>query len=619
MLRLNIVGRIAAYVAAVVVIVCLGLGYLAYYSSRAAVIEEVKVALQSQAGESIRLLESRIETQLTALETIAARPEIASMDWNIQRSVLDSEWQRLGNFLALGVVDTGGNVRYNDGATANLSDREYVRRALMGQSTVSEPLISKVTEEMVLMFAVPIKRNDQVVGALIARQEGTTLSEVIADLGFGTGGWAYIIGADGTIYAHPRQDWVMEQRNLFTDTAELRNAGQALRGLGSSRTGVIRYEIEGRTLLAGVATMPTTGWSLAVGALEQAVLAQVLKLRTYLVLATVLSIGLGIAVAVVAARAIAKPIREAQRVISVTASGDLTEELNIKRRDEVGVLAEAINQTIAHMRHTLSLVSAATDELTHTSMQLAASSEQVSASVEEVASTTNEFSHTLENTNLRAQHMREEVQRVAQRATEGSEALTEMVDQVRQARDNSQRLVQDIEGLGAISQEIGKIVNVISGIAEQTNLLALNAAIEAARAGEHGRGFAVVADEVRQLAEQSGQATTEITAMIAQIQGGIAGAVTDINRDAQRAELALTSVEANGEILQEIIQAVTTVANDIQEITQSLEAINIGGHEIASASEEQAASMEEVAGAAQALTDMSNELQDLVARFRLEK
>ncbi len=213
--------------------------------------------------------------------------------------------------------------------------------------------------------------------------------------------------------------------------------------------------------------------------------------------------------------------------------------------------------------------------------------------------------------------MNETVQGVSRQAADGTRAISDIVRQMQILRDNTQNLANEVGSLGSLSDEIGNIVNTISAIADQTNLLALNAAIEAARAGEHGRGFAVVADEVRKLAEQSSTATTDIGSLIGQIQNGITATVSGMSEGSRQAEMALDNVNQSSEILGNILEAVEEIERQVEEFTAGLEQVNSGGHEIASATEEQAASMQEVANSAQDLMDMGTKLKELIQHFKL--
>ena len=618
MLKLRSIAlKISVYAALLVFIICIGLGILAYTNGSSAVVEEVEQALIMQAKQAGEYIEGRFEVYLSILETIAARPDMTTMDWQTQQAVLQSEIQRLPQFLELGIVSRDGTARYRDGSTASLGDRDYVIAAFNGQNAVSNLIVSRVTNSVVLMYAVPIKNNGQVVGVLIARRDGTVLSDITDRLGFGDHGWAYIIGRDGVFYAYPDRELVMEQVNVFSDIGYM-NAGRAIDELGLGNHGVVRYALDdGATRIVGLAPTPTTGWIVGVGAMQDDLLTNVDELRVLLIGFSILFIVFGVIAAALLGRQVANPLKRVQEVIEAVADGDLTVEVKVKSHDEVGLVAVAVNKTVESMRRAMGLVSNATMELASTSEEMAAASQEVSASVEEVASTTNQFASTLDGLNTNAQSVSHTVQNVSDQAVQGEKALEEIVEQMRELRKSTQVLAKEVGDLGSLSNQIGNIVNVIGAIADQTNLLALNAAIEAARAGEHGRGFAVVADEVRTLAEQSAKATSEITSLINQIQGGISSTVTGMNDGAERADRTLRSVDESGRLLRSILEAVENIVDQVKEISSGLGEINNSGHEIASATEEQAASMEQVASSAQNLTDMGVKLSELVEHFRL--
>ncbi len=616
-MKRSIAVRISVFVGVLVLVISVGLGLFAYSRGSSAVTKQVEQALIMEAEEAVEYLESRFEVQLTALETIAARPEIISMDWALQRPILQSELERLGLYLAIGVVDPNGFAQYTDGSIANLGDRDHIIKALQGRSVVSDLLISRVDNSLVLMYAVPIKEKGRIVGVLVGRRDGTALNEITDRLGYGDNGWALILNSAGTLFAHPTREYVMNQRNLFTDTGNLAEAGAAIRALGVGNTGVAQYNLDGTRRVIGFAPVPSTGWMIGVGAMEAEVLEDVYALRSSFVVVSVAFLVIGVLVAIILGRQIANPLQQVQVVIEAAAAGDLTEVVDVSSKDEIGAVANALNKTMESIKEVLGLTSRTTSDLADTSGRLAAASQQVSASVEEVASTTNEFSGTLDSMNTNAQVMNETVQGVSRQATDGTRAISDIVRQMQILRDNTQNLANEVGSLGSLSDEIGNIVNTISAIADQTNLLALNAAIEAARAGEHGRGFAVVADEVRKLAEQSSTATTDIGSLIGQIQNGITATVSGMSEGSRQAEMALDNVNQSSEILGNILEAVEEIERQVEEFTAGLEQVNSGGHEIASATEEQAASMQEVANSAQDLMDMGTKLKELIQHFKL--
>lgn len=610
--------KIAVYAVTVLTIACVGFAFLAYDQGSKAVMEEVERALNNYSREAARHLDSKIQSQFDVLQTIASRSEMMWMDWGAQRLVLRSEIERLNQFNAFGVVNPDGLIRFNDGTTSEMGDNPYIKAALEGSSTVSDLFVDPSTGEMSIIFAVPIYSYDNVVGALIGRRDYAALSEVVDDLGIGDEGWAYLISSSGVIMAHPLTDLVLGSVSIFDSDGDFAPAGAAIRNLGLGTIGVVRYTTnDGARRIDALAPVGLTGWTLAVGALEDDVLGNVTELRSFMLAVSAFFVLLGIIAAMLLGRQIARPLEKVRGVMDQVAEGNLTSRVEVKTQDEVGVVAEALNQTVARISEALEGVANATGELTRMSQEMAAAAEEVSASVEEVASTTNEFSTTIEAVNTRAQGVRDRAERVSQQASSGEKALNDIVTELSVVRDNSQSLSDNILQLGTLSEEIDTIVGTITAIADQTDLLALNAAIEAARAGEHGRGFAVVAEEVRRLAEQSGKAATEITDLIREIQTGITSAVTGMGQGARQADHALSRVNESSAILRQILEAVAGIVEEVQHISDGLEQVNLSGADIASVTEEQAASITQVSISAQDLTNMAAQLKELVDRFQL--
>jgi len=613
----SIAGRVALYAGVLVFLICAGLGLFAYFQGTAVVLEEAEKALTIQAVEAGRYVQAVVAGNLDSLEAITARPELRSMNWGEQEPVLRSELERIGSFVAFGVADLTGFVRLTDGTTAQVQDRPYFIEAMKGNSSVSDLLVSRADSTLVLVNAAPIKDNGKVVGVLIATLDGASLSQITDRLGFGEGGWAFIFHRDGTLYAHDNREYIFEQTNIFSGTGHLAAAGRAIKTLGSD-TGVVRYVQDGTARINGVAPIPGTNWVIAVGAMEHEVLGNIKELGRVLVMISLAFVIVGGFLAVLIGRRIALPLRRVQTVIEALASGDLTNTVEIQGKDEVGRVGGALNETIVSLRRDLGIISGVTTELAETTQEMAATSQEISASVEEVASTTNEFASTLGAMNENSQNMSKTVQGISKRAAQGEAAITNITQQMDELRANTQRMAEEISDLGDLSDEIGHIVDVIGDIAEQTNLLALNAAIEAARAGEHGRGFAVVADEVRKLAEQSSKATTEITQLIHQIQAGITAAVTGMQEGSAQTGDAMVSVHESGSILSSILDEVEGIVSVVQGISSGLEQTSAGAQEIASATEEQAASIAHIANSAENLTNLGANLRRLVQQFKLQ-
>ena len=326
--------------------------------------------------------------------------------------------------------------------------------------------------------------------------------------------------------------------------------------------------------------------------------------------AVLLSISLGIV----------KSLDAAKSHLSLLADGDFSQEIPAKflqRRDEFGEVAQAVEHTQTSMKNVLNELTKASLQIAGTSQQLSASTEETSASIEEVASTSNQFAATVEQMNTNSQVMVKSANQILDSTQSGSQGVADAIASTEELKEAMREIASTVEGLGRQSREIGEIVEVITGIADQTNLLALNAAIEAARAGEHGRGFAVVADEVRNLAEQSANSTTRIISLIQSIQAETERTIAGIEQGVERAEANARIVGQTGNLMQEIIDSVTGIITQIEEISRGILEINSGSHEMAATTEEQSASIDSIAASAQELSNMAEHLQNLVAQFKL--
>jgi methyl-accepting chemotaxis protein len=338
--------------------------------------------------------------------------------------------------------------------------------------------------------------------------------------------------------------------------------------------------------------------------------------RNLLLISLAVGILLALLIAFWVTRAIVGSLRRVSTVLAAVADGDLTRQVGLTARDEVGMMANALDAANARTRATISAVAetagnvaASSEELSATNEQIAATAEETSAQAGVVAASADEVSSSVHNVVAGAEQMSASIREIAHSASEAAGVA-------QQAVHNAQSATDTVAQLGTSSAEIGNVLNLITAIAQQTNLLALNATIEAARAGEAGKGFAVVAGEVKDLAQETAKATGSITTRIAAIQAdaqAAAGSITTISDVIEKINeyqsTIAAAVEEQTATTAEINRHVHTAATGTSEI-----AANIGG--VAEASQSAAAGITQSQAASQELARMAVSLQGLVRQFQ---
>jgi methyl-accepting chemotaxis protein len=214
-MKIKLSGRIGAFVGGITLFVALSIGLISIVYSSYALIDSQKQSIMSISDEGAKRVQTVLKMRLDVLYEVGQKKSMNSMYWDTQRQLLTSVVDRLG-YLDMGVVSLDGQARYViSGESTDLSDRDYIKKVLKGEPNVSNVIISKVTNSPVIMYAVPIMENDKVVGALIGRKDGASLNDITDELGVGERGYAFIVGADSTIYSHPNRDLVLAQTKLY--------------------------------------------------------------------------------------------------------------------------------------------------------------------------------------------------------------------------------------------------------------------------------------------------------------------------------------------------------------------------------------------------------------------
>ncbi len=532
----------------------------------------------------------------------------------------------------------------------------YKKAQSTGKLTFTDSYLDSFTNQIVISAVAPIKSNGQFVGATCVDITLGVLDEKVNSVHYRGQGEAIIVEPNGNVLANSYSNVdVKSIQDLPALAPHFENMLQ--KGDGYF---IIPKGSNGKSRVFAYTTLPATGWILGIAVDESFVFSAVGDLRfTYIILA-VIAFFVMVFLNLRMSGAITGPIAQLQDHAIQLSKGNLgVPDLNINSKDEIGTLSQAFNNMSKGLRDLIS-------KMATTSHQVAAASEELTASAQQSADTSVHVAEKVGEVNMNVNTQLEDIDAAKENVdlvfkdienmSEKTKVVTKASNETAEAAQRGEKLMESAVGkmgnieksvmasaevvkkLGESSQQIGQIVEAISAISEQTNLLALNAAIEAARAGEHGRGFAVVSEEVRKLASESATSAEQIRDRITQIQHDTALAVEAMEAGTKDVQEGTDAIREVGEQFKHIMQRVDgiqqqmagigtsmkTVSDGAQKIVEAVESINEVSRQtsehtnsISSDTETQSASNEEIAAASQSLAKLAEEMQEAIGKFKM--
>lgn len=666
-MKLNLSKKIMLIIIGIITILSIGLGSIALKFSSDALVSSVEESLLQLSEEGSRSIDATIKGTIDTLQEVANDEMIKTMDLGIQKNILKDEIKALG-YEDMGIVTPDGQGHMIlGGNTLDLNHMDYVHKVLQGEPAISDIFVSEYDQSVMLVYAVPIRNNGKLVGALIGSQNGLDLSDVTDQMGFGDSGYAYILDPDGTIIAHPNRENIVNQKNIFKDieeNGEFKEWGVAVQKIGIENKGVAAYNLQGSERLIGISPMKNTQWTVGVGAYKKDILSGLDKMKISIIIGTIITIILGALGALYLGQYIAKPIVVLSSALNKISNYDLTGQENTEvikasaRTDEVGYMANSLIvmqnkliEMVGKISNSAQTLAASSQELTATSQQSSVAADEVARAIEDIANgasdqakdtaestlAIDELGGYIANTKHGIEAIYDSTTEINSLKDEGLSILNELIEKTTRSNEMTTEINDVIMSTNESAEKINSASQMIQSIADQTNLLALNAAIEAARAGDVGRGFAVVADEIRKLAEQSNRFTIEIDIIIQELITKAKDSVSTIKEISDVNSTQTQSVYLTNERFEGIARAIEAMSNLMSEIRESgnnmdhkkdeiinlitnlasISDTNAAGTQEASASvEEQTASIGEIANASEDLADLAAELHNLIGEFK---
>ena len=603
--------KIIVLFTAAILFISLVMGLLSISISRRIVTQEAEKGMMALVEESSKLTQDRIENMLVVLKTMAEVSEIKSMKSHEQMSALTRHLQHT-DFSILGILnleENSSSVKFVDGTVEDLGDSDFIKKALEGETTVSDIIIHGTTGRPIIMFAAPIFRNDGIAGAIVGRVDAAILNEMTSDITYGETGHAYMIDNSGTMVAHQNWDLVSSQWNPIEelhkmsqtssatngeevdstssstasggsfDQKELESISASFNEMIKNRTGLGSFWLNGKEYMQAYAEVEGTNWIVAVAAEKSDVLSALPSLTASLGITALAVLAAGIILSFFIGSSFANPIENLTRILGRVADYDLTVDENspvfkyMKRRDEVGKIAGALMKALESFTDLLKQALASSEMVGATAEELSASVQEISSNTQNQASNSEELSSSMEEMAASINEVSSNMQAAAADVRHISRNMSDIEGLVNTNEGNLHRIEQSLSAILESLDEARKSINTIS---DRSQVASREAEVTVTLADEGKQNLdktvtqmETIQDTIDNLAEVMnglGESATQI------------GDITDMIKDVaeQTNLLALNaSIEAarageHGKGFAVVAQAIGSLAEESQNATKEI-------------------------------------------------